>query len=249
MSPHYRSSAARIAWALAALAGIAGFAALGTWQWSRSTQKQALLDEQADLLARREPQPLAVAADPARARALDWAAGHGTFDERVLFLDNQQRGGRAGLRVYGVFAPDAAPDPLLVELGWLPWGEGRELPEVELPRAPLEVAGVLVAPPSSGIALGDGVAPQGGSRWLLTRLEPARLAARIGLSVPLAPRVLRLDPQLPLGFERDLDLLPNTLPPERHRGYAVQWFALAATVAIVYLILALRHARRPEDPT
>ena len=54
--------------------------------------------------------------------------------------------------------------------------------------------------------------------WLLTRVDIAALAA--GLRLPLAPRVLRLDPALPLGYARDLDVLPNTLPPERHRGYA-----------------------------
>lgn len=244
MSAHYRSSAARLAWALAALAGIASFATLGAWQWSRAQQKEAVLARQAEVLARREAQSLARAADATRAGALDWSAGRGRFDARVLYLDNQQRDGRAGLRVYGVLQPDDAPTPLLVDLGWLPWGERRELPRVELPSAALDVAGVLAPPPSVGVALGDGVQGQGESRWLLTRVEPAALASRIGLSVPLAPRVLKLDPQVAIGFERDFDLLPNTLPPERHRGYAVQWFALAITVAIVHLILSLRARAR-----
>ena len=64
------------------------------------------------------------------------------------------------------------------------------------------------------------------------------------MSVPLAPRVLRLDPALPLGYARDLDLLPNTLPPEQHRGYAVQWFALALAVLVTALILTFRKRRR-----
>jgi cytochrome oxidase assembly protein ShyY1 len=55
--------------------------------------------------------------------------------------------------------------------------------------------------------------------------------------------VLRLDPALPLGYARDLQLLANTLPPERHRGYAVQWFALAAAVLATALILTFRKAR------
>jgi cytochrome oxidase assembly protein ShyY1 len=78
-------------------------------------------------------------------------------------------------------------------------------------------------------------------RWLLTRID---IAARAdGLGVPLAPRVLRLDPALPLGYARDLDVLPNTLPPERHRGYAVQWFGLALATLILALFLGFR--RRP----
>jgi cytochrome oxidase assembly protein ShyY1 len=61
------------------------------------------------------------------------------------------------------------------------------------------------------------------------------------LRIDLAPRVLRLDPALPLGHARDLDPLPNTLPPERHRGYAVQWFGLAFATVVATLILSLRR--------
>ena len=60
----------------------------------------------------------------------------------------------------------------------------------------------------------------------------------------LAPRVLKLDPALPLGYTRDLDILPNTLPPERHLGYAVQWFGLALAVFITALLLTLRTRRQ-----
>ncbi len=64
------------------------------------------------------------------------------------------------------------------------------------------------------------------------------------VSHPVAPRVLRLDPSLPLGFERDLDLLPNTLTPDRHRGYALQWYGLAATVLVIAVLLTVRALRR-----
>jgi cytochrome oxidase assembly protein ShyY1 len=63
------------------------------------------------------------------------------------------------------------------------------------------------------------------------------------LKVDLAPRVLRLDPKLPIGYPRDLNLLVNTLPPERHRGYAIQWFGLAFATLVTALLLSFR--RRP----
>ncbi|HJS34801.1 MAG TPA: SURF1 family cytochrome oxidase biogenesis protein, partial [Pseudoxanthomonas sp.] len=59
----------------------------------------------------------------------------------------------------------------------------------------------------------------------------------------LAPRLLKLDPDLPLGYARDLDVLPNTLPPERHIGYAVQWFGLAGAVLVTALLLTWRSRR------
>ena len=57
-------------------------------------------------------------------------------------------------------------------------------------------------------------------------------------------RVVRLDPELKLGWQRDLDVLPNTLPPERHLGYAVQWWALSLAVFITALVLSIRKPRK-----
>jgi len=54
---------------------------------------------------------------------------------------------------------------------------------------------------------------------------------------------VRLDPALEIGWARDLDVLPNTLPPERHLGYAVQWWALALAVLVTALVLTFRKKK------
>ena len=228
-------------WVLA-VAAIASFTSLGFWQSRRAVEKQAMLDGAAQVLSARVAVPLAAAADPARRRDYDWSHGAGEFDARgPLWLDNQQRNGRAGVRAYRLFVPDRGA-PLLVDLGWLPLPGNRALPPIERPRGRIVVRGLLAAPPSTGLALGRGLARQDGG-WLLTRLDTAVIAPALGLSLPLAPRVLRLDPALPLGYDRDLRLLANTLPPEKHRGYALQWFALALTVLATALILTFRRPR------
>ena len=80
-------------------------------------------------------------------------------------------------------------------------------------------------------------------RYLLT-LQHMGYVASDGKLFWLTPRVLRLDPDLPMGYARDLEVLANTLPPERHLGYAVQWFALSAAVLVIALLLTLRARRR-----
>lgn len=54
-----------------------------------------------------------------------------------------------------------------------------------------------------------------------------------------------LRPQQPLqpGYRLPEQLLPNTLSPDKHLGYAVQWFAMATTVLLLALILSVRHLR------
>jgi cytochrome oxidase assembly protein ShyY1 len=210
--------------------------------------KQALLAASAQVLRERHAQPLALAADPARARSYDWAAGSGRFmDAPAVLLDNQSHGGRAGVRAYRVFQPAhdqpaiAGTMPLLVELGWLPLPADRTLPAVPKPDT-TQISGLLLPPPSPGL-VSPAAAMQADGTVLLIALDPRAVAAALHLP-ELAPRVLRLDPALPLGYARDLELLPNTLPPERHLGYAVQWFALAAAVLVIALLLSVRGRRR-----
>ena len=106
----------------------------------------------------------------------------------------------------------------------------------------MQLAGLLVPPPSAGIVRLDPVAQANGD-LLVIGLEQSAIAAKLGLPA-LARRVLKLDPASPFGYTRDLDILPNTLPPERHLGYAVQWFGLALAVLVTALVLSLRRGRR-----
>lgn len=230
-----------IGWTVALL-GIALFVRLGVWQSSRAVEKQALLDSAAQVLRARDAGPLSLAADPARARALDWAQGTGHFDARdALLLDNQQRERRVGVRTYRVFVPDDG-QPLLVDLGWRALPGDRTLPSTPPLTGTHTLRGLLAPPPSSGLAMGPAMQRQRDA-WLLSRVDLADIAAQTGLSVPLAPRVLRLDPDLPIGYTRDLALLANTLPPDKHRGYALQWFALALAVFVTALVVS-----RPRTP-
>lgn len=245
-----------VGWTVAVFA-MAAFARLGAWQLQRAGEKQAMLDAATQELRHRRAKPLDVAADPGRARAHDWSAGRGTFEEGgAWLLDNQLREGRAGVRVYRVLHPHRplpspgaaqpatrAPVPLLVDLGWVPLPGDRSLPDLRpAPPGVVEVRGLLAPPPSSGIAMGPAFRDEQGHR-LMTRVDTARMGERLGLAVPLAPRVLRLDPALPFGHARDLALLANTLPPEKHRGYALQWFALAVAVLATALLLTFRVLR------
>lgn len=230
-------------WLLAVVV-IALFCRAGVWQLDRAQQKQAMLAESREILAERRPQPLSAAADPARRTAYDWAAGEGRFAPTpAVLLDNQSRADRAGIRVYRVFLPASAAPPLLVDMGWLPLPGDRKLPVIEAPAGPMRVAGLLAPPPSPGIA-GSQATPQADGSLLAIGLDRSVLADSLKLP-DLAPRVLKLDPALKLGYDRDLEILPNTLPPERHLGYAVQWFGLALTVLIIAVVLTWRK-RHPR---
>jgi len=210
---------------------VAAFASLGRWQLGRAHAKEGLLAAAADVMAGpAAPLAQAMATDASRVQRVE---GRGRFlDTPPLWLDNQRRGERVGVRLYCAFAPEGAA-PLLVDLGWLPLPADRSLPVEACPTGEQALAGLLVAPPSPGLSLGAGLeARDDGRRWLALRVEPEAIAGAWSLP-SLDARVLRLDPAVPIGHERDLVLLANTLTPDKHRGYALQWFGLALAALVV----------------
>ena len=212
---------------------------LGVWQLQRGREKEAQLRAVAAVLAEKRAVPLSNAL--AGPEAYQWIAAELRFlPEPLLLLDNQRRGERVGV---SVFQQAVAGDgtALLVDLGWLPVSGDRQLPKPAALSGTHRVQGLLLPPPSAGLAIGPAYSVQADGSWLLTRIDRDALAA--GLKHALAARVLRPDPAERIGFARDLQVQANTLPPEKHRGYALQWFGLAAAFAV----LCIGFWRRKEN--
>ncbi|OAX86386.1 hypothetical protein A7D16_19490 [Xanthomonas nasturtii] len=234
-----RKHTAVLGWCLALLVS-ASFAALGYWQLQRLHSKQALLERAAHV----REMPLTLVQALATPHALAWVSGEVRFLPHQVLLDNQLHAGRAGVRVYQLAAPQDSPGTLLIDLGWLPLPANRQLPTITPLRGTQAMRGLLSAPPSAGLALGPALAPAGTPQtWLATRLDAEALRSTLGRR-DISSQVLRLDPALPVGYARDLEMLPNTLPPARHLGYAVQWFGLAAAVLATATLLTWRARRR-----
>ena len=213
------------------------FLRAGLWQSGRADEKEALLAASARVLAERRPTPL----PEALARMPAWVALQGRFEPTpALRLDNQRRGDRVGVQVYRAFRLEDGTR-LWVDSGWRPLPADRRVPEeAAMPGTRMMIEGLLVPPPSAGLAIGPSASPLPDGGHLALRLEPALLRE---LGATLDTAVLRLDPALPLGHERDLDLLANTLSPDKHRGYALQWFGFATGLLLLSLFLQFR--RRP----
>lgn len=221
----------------------AGLVGLGLWQLSRAEQKEALL---AQWQARRDgpPQPLAKVLAGEAARFTPVAAS-GRFDPSHQFLlDNRIRNQRAGFHVLTPLRLAGSERAILVNRGWVPMGDGRsDLPEIPAPKGPVRITGSLAPPPQTGIRLGAPDPGQG--RWpkVIQHMEPARVGEQ--LAYPVASRVIRLDPGSPHGFERDWGP-PVRFGPDRHIGYAVQWFALAAALLVIYLVVNCKREEHPD---
>ena len=50
--------------------------------------------------------------------------------------------------------------------------------------------------------------------------------------------IIRMNPEANNGFIREWSVV--SMPPERHVAYAVQWFALALLVVILFVVLSMK---------
>jgi len=232
-----RRRLSRLAAAVLGTAMLVLLVRLGFWQLERAEFKERLAQRyavHADAAARPVHELLAQGAQPAR-----WqyrrARAEGRFDTRRQYLlDNRTRTGRAG---YHVLTPlDTARETLLVNRGWVALGPDRgALPPLELSPGPLTVTGRLAPPPQPGLLLGASGYDAASWPKVVQLVDLEQMSRQLG--APLLPAVLLLDPS------HEACLVCEWQPArgigaERHRGYAVQWFALAAALAALLGIAA-----------
>jgi surfeit locus 1 family protein len=130
---------------------------------------------------------------------------------------------------------------LLVDRGWLPLGASRtELPDVSVSDAPRTITGTIDALPRAGLQL-ENTAADNNAPWPRVLNFPQQAALEQALGRKLLPGLLLLDASQPDGYERVWEAHLG-FKPERHIGYAVQWFALAAAALIIFIIVGFRRS-------
>jgi cytochrome oxidase assembly protein ShyY1 len=223
-------------------AGVAAFSFLGFWQLDRASAKELLLAAYAGATDQ-APKTLAEARRTTAAGLYPHVRTRGTFDPLHSYvLDDQVRDGRQGMMVYAVFEPDDGSTPLLVNRGFMARTPGGKLPDAPpLPHGEHALSGLYAPPPGSGLRLGGNALKQQTSWPKLTiYIDLAEIGEDLGQ--PVDSGVLLLDADPASGFVREWT--PQILPPERHRGYAFQWFAFAIAAIVIFIVLHWRRVQK-----
>jgi surfeit locus 1 family protein len=219
---------------LAALFGL-----LGRWQWrlgEASAAQYARFARGAARVVALDGAPLTSVPDYQRVSV------RGTYDGAHQFLlDNSIQDGMDG---YQVLTPleRANGHTILVDRGWVPFtGSRARLPDVALQSVvPLTVTGRVGRLPAAGLSFGRAPPPPG-PQWPKVTSFPHAAELRAALGRPLERRILLLDPTVPGGYVRRWEL-PG-MPARENWGYAIQWWALAAAAAVIWLVLSLRRRK------
>jgi surfeit locus 1 family protein len=230
----------RLLIAAAALAAFALTVRLGAWQWDRGQQRTALHDATE---ARAALPPLSAADLPP---GLEDAAPvlhrrvvlHGEWiADRTVFLDNRQMNDAPGFYVVTPLKLQGRPEVILVQRGWVPRNFERRtvLPPVQTPAGVVEVQGLLAPPPAKLYAFDtDETGP------IRQNLDLTRFRVETGL--PLAPLSVQQTGRPSEGLWRQWPQAGSGA--ERNYGYAFQWWAIAALIAILYVWFQLVVPRR-----
>jgi surfeit locus 1 family protein len=229
----------RLITTLAAAAAIALTLALANWQLNRAHEKEALGTR---LAALAKDTPVTLPAAELKAQDVEWrrVTARGRFEPRYgVFVDNRIHRGVAG---YHVVMPLALGGGryVLVNRGWIEGNPDRaQLPQVRTPDAIVEITGLAITPSRRFLELSS--APPQGNVWQNLTLDRYRKA----FPVALQPVVIQQESPLDDGLVREWD--PPNLGVDMHYGYAFQWFAIAATILVIYLVTHVRR-RHPQAP-
>jgi len=227
---------------LATLLGLPILLALGFWQLDRADQKRMLQEE--FLTHSRAPALTVsqVATQPEQYRFYPVALSGHYDNQHQFLLDNQIDHGRIGYQVLTPFYQTGNATAVLVNRGWIPQGISRQqLPALGSIVGPLSLQGVVKIPSNKPFMLSKN--HETFSHW------PHRIQAvqwqelSRDLQAPLYPFVILLGPDQPTGFVRDWR--PINMQPQRHVGYAVQWFSLAMALFLYFIFTNIR--RNNED--
>ncbi|WP_371232193.1 SURF1 family protein [Pseudomonas sp. QE6] len=240
-TPHRSSRVAQafrpgLAPTLVVLALLPVLLGLGCWQLSRAAEKRTLLTAAE---TQRQQDPISAAElERLPPRSYVRVRLQGQLDaEHTVLLDNRTRDGRAGVEVLQPFYDRAGHQWLLINRGWTAWPDRRVPPRIDTPDHDLLLDAWTYLPPPA-----TPTAPVAGWPRLVTQVDAPALWDQLGrqglpLEIRLEPGDAALDTDWPI----------VAMPPERHVGYAVQWFALAFALTGLYLYLGIRRARETSN--
>lgn len=234
---------------LATLALLPLLLSLGLWQLRRAEEKREMIAQ----FAAGATEAKSLSADNATELPfLQHVSIYGRFDsQRQVLLDNMPASkdpagfAKPGYRVLTPLNTESG-HIVFVDRGWVPLGRTRaELPDVAVGEEPRTVHGRLAELPRPGIRLkGEPPAPI----WPRVLNYPTLPELQALYDASIVPRIVLLDPQEPDGFRRDWSTRYSVgeFGPDKHIGYAVQWFGLALALVVIYFVVGFRQAFVPD---
>lgn len=213
---------------------------LGQWQTRRALEKEAIEQK---LTARENAPPIALEAAPATLDAIEYRHVQikGEFvRDWPIYLDNRPYNGAAGLYVLMPLKIAGSTQHVLVVRGWIARNaaDRAKLPPLVTPAGVVEIQGVARRNPGHLLQLGKAESLHPNA--IVQNVEIAEFAAASKLA--LQPLFVEQTGAMQDSLVRDWPR-PST-GIDKHRGYAFQWYGLAAMAFIFFVVTGFRRESR-----
>ena len=223
---------------VAALIGIA----LGNWQERRAEEKQtiekAMLSQQSEaVLQLNTLQGKEILPEFRRVVA----AGE-FIASWPVYLDNRPSHGRAGFYLLMPLRLHGSDQVVMVARGWFPRDQAvrTKLPVIPVEPGLVRIEGVIRHTAGRVLSLGQEAPLQPGA--ILQNLNLAEFSRASGLTLQahIIEQSNNTNDQLVRDWPRP------SFGVDKHRGYAFQWYALAATAFLFFVLTGFRRASKTD---
>jgi surfeit locus 1 family protein len=216
---------------------------LGQWQLRRAADKEAIEHRMKE---REKAPPLrldgaAVSAADAEALEFRQVVVRGEFlPGWTIYLDNRPHEGKPGFHVITPLKIAGSARHILVARGWVARdvAERSRIPEIPTPAGIVDVTGSVRRHAGRLLQLGQAAPLKPGA--IVQNLDAGELAQASGLAVE--PFIVEQTSDSNDGLVRAWPLPSQGI--DRHLGYAFQWFALAATAFLFFVVTGFKRASR-----
>lgn len=209
------------------------FMRLGFWQLDRAKEKKGMVVEQSRLA---EQGPDSWKPGMANPKQYEPLTINGRYLHEQFFLDNQHYQHQFG---YDVIIPCqlSSGEVLLIDQGWVAGEPTRQsLPQVSIPDGLQSLSGYAYYSSDKNWVLGQDFEKRGDKLTIIERVDTKLVSQLLHKSV--YPFIIRLHKDNAQPYVRDWAIV--AMPPERHYAYALQWFAMAAVILILFITLNLK---------
>ncbi len=213
---------------------------LGFWQLDRAEEKRDLIEL---FKKQNESGPLYIKDFIDKDKNLNYRLakidGHYVLDKQI-FIDNKVHQGKTGVYVMTPFKLKNSEYSILVNRGWVLMAIDRSsLPKIETISGFLKLSGKIKVLGKKPFMVGDQYQSNEGWPALMQWISFNDIENKSGLK--LLPYIFLLDEKEQSGYVRNWK--PVVMQPEKSTSYAVQWFALALALVIIYIVVNLKERK------
>lgn len=213
---------------------------LGNWQMRRADQKQAIENR---ISVREAAPPVMLNSSTVSIDEIEYrtVSAQGEFvRDWPVYLENRPYKGQSGFYLLMPFKLSGSDRYVLVTRGWLPRDPANrtKLPSIETPHGEVRIEGVARRTPGQVLQLGQATDLKPGAIVQNLSVREFEKASGFAMHAFIIEQLGGTPDKLVRDWPR-----PST-GIDKHHGYAFQWYALAVTAFIFFVVTGFRRGTR-----